>query len=197
MGEDTDWHPISENNKKLAVENFIDMYCFKDRTIFLDEDIGEESAALIIKKIKVLEMINNKKDIVIYINSEGGDIYDGLAIYDTMRTCKCDIRTIALGKAMSAAAWLLLAGTPGKRYAHKNTRIMVHEGSTVYLGEEKLSDLDARNKETKLLNKIYIDILKEHTKIDKTYKEIEQWLSKDVYMNSEEAKKLGIIDDVI
>lgn len=196
MEEDCDLlMPLMDGDEPTKSDNLIDIHFLKTRTIFLDEDVGEDSAIKLIKRIKFLESLNPNKEIIFYINSEGGDVYDALAIYDTMQSCKCDIKTIALGKAMSAAAWILLAGTPGKRCAHPHTRIMLHEASACLDG--KTSDLKDQYMEVETLDNLYMDIFKKHTKIDKDYKELKLWLSKDVYMSSQKAEEMGIIDEIV
>lgn len=187
----------TKENEITKVDEIIELEYFKKRIIFIDEEISDELANSVIKKIKLFEQISSSLPITLMINSDGGDIYEALAIYDVIQLSPCMIRTIAVGKALSAAAWLLLSGTPGERYAYPNTRIMIHEGSTFLMGDDKISDLEVRNNEVQLMHKQYINILKKHTKIDKDYKQIKDWLSKDIYMSSEEAKNFGIIDNVI
>lgn len=179
------------------VNDIIDLFYLKQRVLFLDSDINDDTTTQFIKLFKMFEIQNSSKEITIYINSEGGDIYCALAIYDLIQKSTCPVRTITIGKAMSAGAWILLAGTSGLRFAYENARIMLHEGSAFMFGEERISNIDVQNEENKLMHRLYIDILKRHTKIDKDYKEIKQWLIKDIYMSSEEAKEMGIIDEII
>lgn len=185
------------NEKNLELKDILNIKLFSKRKIFLVGEIDEEVVDDLIRQIMILEVVDGRKPIELYINSCGGTVYDTLALYDVMQKTSCEIHTFCLGKAMSAAAWILMAGTKGKRYAYKNSRILLHEGSDWLDGEEKVSDAEIRVKENNKLNEIFIRMLKKHTNIDKTFKEIKKWLTKDVYLSSEEAKKMGLIDKII
>ena len=140
-----------------------------------------------------LESQNPDKDISIYINSPGGSVTAGLAIYDTMQYVKCDIQTICMGQAASMAAILLAGGTPGKRYALPSSRVMIHQPRGGVEGQE--SDISILAKEIIRLKKLSIEYLAEKTK--KSIEQVSKDIERDFFMSSEEAKKYGIVDHVM
>lgn len=166
-----------------------------DRIIFLGEEVTDTTASLITAQLLFLEGLDPDKDISLYINSPGGSITAGLAIFDTMNYIKCDISTICVGLAASFGAFLLAAGTPGKRMALPNAEIMIHQpvvsgGIKGQASDIKImSDLIQRNKQR--LNKL----LAENT--GRTIEEIERDTERDHFMTAEEAKAYGLIDTVI
>ena len=165
----------------------------KDRIIFIDGEINDASADLAVAQILYLESENAEKDISIYINSPGGSVTAGLAIYDTMQYVKCDIQTICMGQAASMAAILLAGGTPGKRYALPSSRVMIHQPRGGVEGQE--SDISILAKEIIRLKKLSIEYLAEKTK--KSVEQVSKDIERDFFMSSEEAKEYGMIDQVL
>ena len=165
----------------------------KDRIIFLDEDVNDVSAGLVVAQLLFLESEDPDKDINLYINSPGGSVTAGMAIYDTMQYVKCDVSTICIGMAASMGAFLLSGGTKGKRYALPNAEIMIHQPSG-----------GARGQETEI-RIVAEQILKTRSKLNEilaanTGKDIEviaRDTERDNYMTAEEAKAYGLIDAVI
>ena len=165
----------------------------KERIIFLDEDVNDVSAGLVVAQLLFLESEDPTKDIHLYINSPGGSVTAGMAIYDTMQYVKCDVSTICIGMAASMGAFLLSGGTKGKRYALPNAEIMIHQPSGGAQGQA--TDIrivaDQILKTKKKLN----EILAENT--GQPLEVIERDTERDNYMTAEEAKAYGIIDEVI
>ena len=147
----------------------------KDRIIFIDGEINDMSADLIVAQILFLESENPDKDISIYINSPGGSVTAGLAIYDTMKYVKCDIQTICMGQAASMAAILLAGGTKGKRYALPSSRVMIHQPRGGVEGQE--SDISILAKEIIRLKKLSIEYLAKDT--GKTVEEVANDIERD------------------
>lgn len=165
----------------------------KDRIIFIDGEINDYTADLAVAQILFLESENPEKDISIYINSPGGSVTAGLAIYDTMKYVKCDIQTICMGQASSMAAILLAGGTKGKRYALPSSRVMIHQPRGGVEGQE--SDISILAKEIIRLKKLSIEYLASDT--GKTVKKIAEDIERDYYMSSKEAMEYGIVDHVM
>lgn len=165
----------------------------KDRIVFIDGEINDATADLAVAQILYLESENPDKDISVYINSPGGSVTAGLAIYDTMQYVKCDIQTICMGQAASMAAILLAGGTAGKRYALPSSRVMIHQPWGGVEGQE--SDISIQAKEIIRLKKLSIDYFAEHTK--KSVEQVAHDLERDFYMTAEEAKEYGIVDQVM
>lgn len=167
----------------------------KERIIFLGEEVNEASASLIVAQLLYLESVDPGKEINLYINSPGGSVSDGMAIYDTMHYIKCDVSTICIGLAASMGAFLLSAGTPGKRFALPNAEIMIHQPSGGIKGPASASDLkivsDYIQKNKRRLN----EILARNT--GKSLEQIERDTERDYYMNAEEAREYGLVDQVI
>ena len=165
----------------------------KDRIIFLGEDVNPTSASLIIAQLLFLESEDPDKDINLYINSPGGSVYDGLAIYDTIQYIKPDVQTIGIGLQASMGAFLLSSGTKGKRFALPNSRIMIHQPSSGTHG--KITDQEITLKEGIYLKQQLNKILASNTgqKISK----IEKDADRDFWMSADEAKDYGLIDAVI
>ena len=165
----------------------------KERIIFLDEDVNDISAGLVVAQLLFLESEDPTKDINLYINSPGGSVTAGMAIYDTMQYVKCDVSTICIGMAASMGAFLLAGGTKGKRYALPNAEVMIHQPSGGAQGQA--TDIrivaDQILKTKKKLN----EILAENT--GQPLEVIERDTERDNYMTAEEAKAYGIIDEVI
>ena len=176
-------------------ERSYDIYSrlLKDRIIFLGEEVNDVSASVIVAQLLFLEAEDPEKDIHLYINSPGGSVTAGMAIYDTMQLIKCDVSTTCIGMAASMGAFLLAGGAKGKRYALPNAEIMIHQPSGGAQGQA--TDI-----------KIVADhILKTRTKLNKILAEntgqdlsvIEVDTERDNYMSAEEAKAYGLIDEVI
>lgn len=164
-----------------------------DRIIFLGRPIDDGVANVIVAQLLFLESVDPKKDIQIYINSPGGSVYAGLGIYDVMQYIKPDVSTICTGLAASMGALLLTAGTKGKRYALKHSRIMIHQPSGGAHGME--SDIQIVAKEIEKAKKATCDILVEHT--GQKYAKILKDVDRDFWMSADESKEYGIIDDVL
>ena len=165
----------------------------KDRIIFLGTPIDDFVANAVIAQLLFLQMDDGKKDISIYINSPGGSVTAGLAIYDTMQFCTCDIHTYCIGMAASMGAVLLAAGTKGKRYALPNSDIMIHQVSGGAQGTA--SDVERTVEFMFRLKKRLIRILANHT--GKTEEQVKIDSDRDYYMTSEEAKVYGLVDEVV
>lgn len=176
-------------------ERAYDIYSrlLKDRIIFLGGQINDTASNLIIAQMLFLESENPEKDIFLYINSPGGYIYSGLALYDTIQYIKPDVSTICIGVAASMAALLLAAGTKGKRYALPNSRIMIHQP----LGgaEGQATDIEIQAKEIINLREITSNLLAKHT--GQTIKKIQKDVDRDFWMNAEKAKNYGLVDEIM
>lgn len=165
----------------------------KDRIVFIGEEIDEHMASLVVAQLLFLEAEDSEKDICIYINSPGGSVSAGMAIYDTMKYVKPDVSTICVGMAASMGAFLLSAGTKGKRYALPNSEIMIHQPLGGMQGQAEDMRIQAEH------------ILKIRDKMNKIMSgntgqpidRIEKDVDRDNYMSAEEAKTYGLIDDVL
>ena len=176
-------------------ERAFDIYSrlLKDRIIFLGEEVNDVTASLVVAQILFLESEDPAKDINLYINSPGGSVVAGMAIYDTMQYVKCDVSTICMGMAASMAAFLLAGGTKGKRYALPNAEIMIHQPSGGAQGQATEIRIAAEQilKTKEKMNKI----LAENT--NRPIEVIERDTERDNYMSAKEALDYGIIDKVI
>ncbi len=176
-------------------ERAYDIYSrlLKDRIIFLGTHIDDNVANLIIAQLLFLESEDPEKDIYLYINSPGGLVSAGLAIYDTMQYVKPDVSTICMGQAASMGALLLAGGTKGKRYALPHSRILIHQPLGGAQGQA--TDIDIQAREILRLRKELTKILSKHT--GQSMEKIHRDTERDFYMTGEEAKEYGIIDEVI
>lgn len=176
-------------------ERSFDIYSrlLRERIIFLGTSVGDEVTSSIVAQLLFLEAEDPDKDITFYINSPGGSVTAGLAIYDTMQYVKCDIATLCMGQAASMGALLLAAGTEGKRYSLPNSRIMIHQPMGGYQGQA--SEIDIHAKEILRMRADLNKILSNHT--GHTVKKIEKDTDRDNFMSPTEAKKYGIIDKVL
>lgn len=176
-------------------ERAYDIYSrlLKERIIFIGTPIDDAVSSLVIAQMLYLESEDPEKDIFLYINSPGGSVTAGLAIYDTIQYIKPDVSTMCMGLAASMAAVLLAAGTSGKRFALPNSRIMIHQpwGGV----EGKAVDIETHAKEILDLRKILNEILSKHT--NQPIEKIEKDTDRDYFMSSKEALKYGLIDEVI
>jgi ATP-dependent Clp protease, protease subunit len=176
-------------------ERSYDIYSrlLKDRIVFLGTPIDDDVANVIIAQLLFLESEDPDKDISLYINSPGGSVTSGLAIYDTMQYVKPQVSTICLGQAASMGAFLLAGGAAGKRFAVPNARIMIHQLSGGFQGQA--SDIDIQAKEALRLKARLNEILARHTR--QPIERIEKDTDRDYFMGAGEAKEYGLIDDVI
>ncbi len=176
-------------------ERAYDIYSrlLKDRIIFLGTPINDEVANLLIAQFLFLESEDPDKDINFYINSPGGSVTAGLAIYDTMQYIKPDITTICIGQAASMGSLLLAAGSKRKRYALKNARIMIHQPMGGFQGQA--SDIEIQAKEILRMKETLNQILKDHTGRDLS--QIQKDTDRDYFMSGQEAQEYGIVDLVI
>ena len=176
-------------------ERTYDIYSrlLKDRIIFLGEEVNDVTASLVVAQLLFLEAEDPNKDISLYINSPGGSVTAGMAIYDTMNYIKCDVSTICLGLAASMGAFLLSGGTKGKRYALPNAEVMIHQPSGGARGQATEIQIVAENilRTKKKLN----EILAANT--GQPYDVIVRDTERDNYMTAEQAKEYGLIDCVI
>ena len=176
-------------------ERSYDIYSrlLKDRIIFLGTEIDDNVSNIVIAQMLFLEAEDADKDIYLYVNSPGGIITSGLAIYDTMNYIKPDIVTICVGQAASMGAVLLAAGTKGKRYAVPNSRIMIHQPIGGFQGQAR--DIEIHAKEILRMKSIINNILADAT--NQNIEKIDKDADRDFFMSSKEAKEYGLIDDVI
>ena len=176
-------------------ERSYDIYSrlLKDRIIFIGGPVEDHLADVVIAQILFLVSENKNQDINIYINSPGGSVTSGLAIYDTMQFVQCDIATYCIGQASSMGAVLLAAGTTGKRHSLPNSRILIHQPWGGVQGTA--SDISIQAQEIVRLKKNLIHILANHT--GKEYKQVESDTDRDFFMSAEQAKDYGLVDEVI
>ena len=165
----------------------------KDRIIFIDGEINDMTADLVVAQILFLDSQNAEKDISLYINSPGGSVTAGLAIYDTIQSIKCDTQTICMGQAASMAAILLAAGTAGKRFALPSSRVMIHQPWGGVQGQA--SDISIQAREIIRLKKMTIDYFSYHTGKDATT--VEADMERDLYMSAQDALDYGIVDQIL
>lgn len=176
-------------------ERSYDIYSrlLKDRIIFLGEEVSDVTASLIVAQLLFLEAEDPKKDINLYINSPGGSVTAGMAIYDTMNYIKCDVSTICLGMAASMGAFLLAGGAKGKRYALPNSEVMIHQPSGGAKGQA--TDIQIVAEKILQTKKKLNEILAANT--GQPYEVIERDTDRDNYMTAQEAMDYGLIDHVI
>jgi len=181
--------------KTAQGERAYDIYSrlLKDRIVFIGNAIDDTVANLVIAQILFLQMEDPDKDISIYINSPGGIVTSGLAIYDTMQYVKCNINTFCIGQASSMGAVLLSAGTKGKRYILPHARVMIHQPWGGMQGAA--ADINIHVKEILNLRDRIYQILVDHT--GQSIEKIKKDCDRDYFMSSEEAKKYGLVDEVI
>jgi len=164
-----------------------------DRIIFLSEDVNDATASLIVAQLLYLEAQDPDKDIQFYINSPGGSVTAGMAIYDTMQYIKCDVATICVGMAASMGAFLLSAGTKGKRMALPNAEIMIHQPSAGTQGQ--ITDMAIHLKRLETIKSRMNKIMSENT--GKSIEEVTEACERDNFMSAEEALQFGLIDRVL
>ena len=176
-------------------ERSYDIYSrlLKDRIIFVGTPVESQMANSIVAQLLLLDSQNPEQEIQMYINCPGGEVYAGLAIYDTMRYIKAPVSTICVGMAMSMGSVLLMAGDKGKRMALPNSRIMIHQGSAGFRGNTP--DLEVQAKEVLKLRDTLVEIYHKHT--DLPHEKLLRDMERDYFMSPEEAKQYGLIDEVI
>ena len=176
-------------------ERAYDIYSrlLNDRIVFLGEDVNPHTANLVVAQLLFLAHEDPKQDIKLYINSPGGSVYDGLAIIDTMNYIQPDVQTIGIGLQASMGAMLLSSGTKGKRFVLPNSRIMIHQPSSGTEG--KITDQEIALREGVYLKKRLAEIFAKNT--GKTLEQVEKDMDRDNWMSAEDAKKYGIIDEII
>ncbi len=176
-------------------ERSFDIYSrlLKERIIFLTGEVNDEVSSLVCAQLLFLESENPKKDIFLYINSPGGSVTAGMAMYDTMQYISCDVNTLCIGQACSMGSLLLAAGAKGKRFALPNSQIMIHQPSGGFQGQA--TDMEIRTRlilnMKKRLNKIYSE------KTGQKLSVIEKAMERDNFMTPEEAKKFGLVDHIV
>ena len=177
------------------MERAYDIYSrlLKDRIVFLGDQVNEHTANLVVAQMLFLENQDATKDIIFYINSPGGNVSDGLAIYDTMQFVKCDIQTVGIGLQASMGAFLLSSGTKGKRFVLPNSRIMIHQPSAGTRG--KVTDMEIDLKEGLRLKKLLNEILAKNS--GQKITRVEKDADRDYWMTAVEAKAYGLVDKVI
>ena len=181
--------------KTFEGERAYDIYSrlLNERIVFLGEEINETTANVVVAQLLHLAYVDPKKDIKLYINSPGGSVYDGMAIYDTMQYIKPDVSTICLGMAASMAAILLTAGTKGKRYALPYSRVMIHQPLGGAQGQA--TDIEIQAREILRLREVANEILSRHT--GQPIEKIQVDTERDNFMSSQVACEYGLIDKVI
>jgi ATP-dependent Clp protease protease subunit len=188
-------------------ERSYDIYSrlLKDRIIMLDTDVNEHTASLIVAQMLFLESESPEKDILFYINSPGGSVTAGLAIYDTMQFIKCDVSTIVLGQACSMGSFLAQAGAPGKRIVLPEARTMIHRVSSgtpgtrgsVHVQDLQFEDAKRSFEESVRINKRLTELYARHNTAGKTYEELYEAMKFDTFLSAEEAVAYGLADEVI
>jgi len=181
--------------KSFDGERAYDIYSrlLKERIIFLGDEVNEATANIVVAQLLHLAYEDPKKDIKLYINSPGGSVYDGLAIYDTIQYITPDVQTIGIGLQASMGAFLLSSGTKGKRSALPNSRIMIHQPSSGTQG--KITDQEITLREGLFLKQRLNEILAKNT--GQKLSKIEKDVDRDFWMSAEEAKAYGIVDNII
>ena len=180
---------------KSLQEKNLEQSLYKARKIFLWSDVNDESAKAEVTRLLSLDTEDPKEEIVLYINSPGGSVSDGMAIYDAMQAISAPVSTVCMGMAMSMGSFLLAAGEPGRRFAWPHARIMIHQPLIMGTITGTATDLDIRAKETIRLRGELNGLYAQHTGQD--VDKIEADTDRDFFMSAEEAKEYGLIDDVI
>lgn len=165
----------------------------RDRIIFLGDDVNEHTANLVVAQLLFLENQDPNKDIILYINSPGGSVYDAMAIYDTMQFVKSDIQTVGIGVQASAAAFLLSSGTKGKRLLLPHATVMIHQPSSGTKGKVTDQEIDLR--EALRVKRMLEEIMAKNT--GQPLKKVHTDMERDFWMTADEAKKYGVVDQVI
>ncbi len=162
--------------------------------MFLGQEVDDQIANLLIAQILYLDAQDPERDIHLYINSPGGLAYGGMAIYDVMQHTQCEVSTMCVGMGMSAAAMILSAGAPGKRFALPSSKIMIHQGSAG-TGRVSPRDMEIQLREVMAITRRMAEIIAHHS--GKSVDQVEHDIDRDYFMTAEEAKEYGLIDDII
>ena len=188
-------------------ERSYDIYSrlLKDRIVMLDTEVSEHSASLIVAQMLFLESENPDKDISFYINSPGGLVTAGLAIYDTMQFIKCDVHTIVIGQAASMGSFLAQAGAPGKRFVLPESRTMIHRVSSgtpgtrgsVHVQELQFEDARRTYDESQRINTRLTELYVRHNTAGKTYEELYELMKFDTFLSAQQAVDLGLADRIV
>lgn len=178
-------------------ERSYDIYSrlLKDRIVMLDTDVNEHTASLVVAQMLFLEAENPDEDILFYINSPGGVVTAGMAMYDTMQFIKCDVSTIVMGQACSMGSCLAQAGAPGKRYILPNARHMIHQPSGGARGQA--TDIQIQAQEILKMKKYLTEIYVKHNTAGKTFEQLTNDMERDNFMSAEEAVAYGLADKII
>src|SRR5882757_5439467 len=176
-------------------ERSFDIYSrlLNERIVFLGQQIDDEIANLVVAQLLHLESADPDRDISLYVNSPGGSVYAGLAIYDTMQSVACDVQTICCGVAMSMGALILTAGAPGKRFTLPNSRMLIHQPTGGFQGQS--SDIEIHARETLALRAQLDDLYAKHT--GKSAQQIHDDSDRDRYMTPQEAVDYGLVDRIV
>ncbi len=188
-------------------ERSYDIYSrlLKDRVVMLDNDVIQHVASLIVAQMLFLESENPDKDISLYINSPGGSVTAGLAIYDTMQFIKCDVQTIVIGQAASMGSFLAQAGAPGKRFVLPESRTMIHRVSSgtpgtsgsVHVQELEFEDARRAFEESKRVNQRLTELYVRHNTAGKTYDEFYELMKFDTFLSAQDAVNMGLADKIV
>ena len=178
-------------------ERSYDIYSrlLRDRVIMLDTEVSEHTASLLVAQMLFLESDNPDKDISLYINSPGGSVTAGMAIYDTMQFIRCDVQTIVMGQACSMGSLLSTAGAPGKRMILPNARHMIHQPSGGARGQA--TDIQIQAREIQKMKEYLTNIYVKHNSAGKTYNEFARDMERDFFMSAQEAVDYGLVDKII
>ena len=178
-------------------ERSYDIYSrlLKDRVIMLDTEVSEHTASLLVAQMLFLESDNPDKDISLYINSPGGSVTAGMAIYDTMQFIKCDVQTIVMGQACSMGSLLATAGAVGKRMILPNARHMIHQPSGGASGQA--TDIQIQAREIQKMKEYLTNIYVRHNTQGKTYEQLSADMERDFFMSAQEALDYGLVDKII
>jgi ATP-dependent Clp protease protease subunit len=178
-------------------ERSYDIYSrlLRDRIIMLDAEVSEHSASLVVAQLLFLESENSDKDISLYINSPGGSVTAGMAIYDTMQFIKCDIQTIVMGQAASMGSLLATAGAPGKRHILPHARHMIHQPSGGARGQA--TDIQIQAQEIQKMKTYLTEIYVRHNTAGKTFEDFARDMERDFFMSAAEAVAYGLVDRVL
>ena len=184
-----------EDLLKNLQEKNLELSLYKARKIFLWSDVNDESAKAVVTRLISLDIEDPREEIVLYINSPGGSVTEGMAIYDAMLAIEAPVSTVCMGMAMSMGSFLLAAGEPGRRFAWPHARIMIHQPLIMGTVTGTATDLDIRAKETIRLRGELNELYAKHTGQD--VEKIANDTDRDFFMSAQEAKEYGLLDDVI
>jgi ATP-dependent Clp protease, protease subunit len=176
-------------------ERALDIYSrlLRERVVMIGAPIDDPLANLVVAQLLHLESEDPEKDIQLYINSPGGSVYAGFAIYDTMQYLRCDVATLGVGMAMSMGAVLLCGGAPGKRSALPNAKVMIHQGSSGFQGSP--ADIEIHAREILDTKRRAVDVIAHHS--GKSIEQVEADIDRDRFMTAEDARAYGLIDEVV